>query len=283
MSRLRSPLELHPGRRAARRILARAGLMVAGGPPRPSLRILTYHRVNDLHPGDRMTVRRAAFRAQMELLAASGRPVLPLADSIPMLSGAEASLPHGAVCVTFDDGYRDNLTCAAPELDRLGLPATVYIVTGRMGAPAAIDRYLGCCDDDRSLTWEEAGALERRGHALGGHGRNHLELARLDAPALRMEVLGCQEDLARHLGAPRSQFCYPRGSEDAQVRAALAEAGFSAAVTVYPGVNPPGTDPFLLRRTEVSGFDEIRDFHLKMDGAFDALHRLWQRLRPRGA
>jgi len=32
-------------------------------------------------------------------------------------------------CFTFDDGYRDNLTCALPIFRRFGIPLTVYVPT----------------------------------------------------------------------------------------------------------------------------------------------------------
>jgi peptidoglycan/xylan/chitin deacetylase (PgdA/CDA1 family) len=38
--------------------------------------------------------------------------------------------PAGTVCITFDDGYLDSLTVAAPILTELRLPATLYLATG---------------------------------------------------------------------------------------------------------------------------------------------------------
>jgi peptidoglycan/xylan/chitin deacetylase (PgdA/CDA1 family) len=39
-------------------------------------------------------------------------------------------LPPRAIALTFDDGYRDNLALAVPLLERLGLPATFFLVPG---------------------------------------------------------------------------------------------------------------------------------------------------------
>jgi peptidoglycan/xylan/chitin deacetylase (PgdA/CDA1 family) len=270
-------------RGAVRRLVARSADLVSRRAPEPNLRILTYHRVNDRHPGDRMSVHPLAFRAQMEHLAESGRPVLPLAEAAGRLCGKGPPLPVGAVCLTFDDGYRDNLEHAAPVLEALGFPAAVFLVTGRMGVAATIDRYEGCCGYDRALDWPEAGELEARGFELGGHGHTHRELASLNPDELRDEVFGCRDGFTRSHGRAPRLFCYPRGSESEAVRAAVAAAGFEIAVTVYPGVNLPRTEPLLFRRTEISGDDTLADFRLKMDGAYDAWHRTWQRFRPRGA
>jgi len=246
------------------------------------VRILAYHRVNDAHPGDRLSVHPLEFRRQMEHIAECARPVLPLREAVLRLKGEGPPLAPGTLCLTFDDGYRDNLQFAAPVLEQLGFPAAVFLVTGRMGAEPAIDRYQGCCECDAALTWDEAADLRRRGHALGGHGRRHQELAALEVAEAREEIFGCRDDLRAALGETPTLFCYPRGSENSTVRHAVSEAGFQVAVTVYPGANGQDADPLRLHRTEISGHDDLADFRLKLDGAFDGWHRLRQRVRPRG-
>ncbi len=95
--------------------------------PRARLSILIYHRVlpqpDALLPGDPDV---AAFRWQMRLLARHFN-VLPLAEAAARLR--EGTLPARAACVTFDDGYADNYTLAAPILGELGLPATFFVAT----------------------------------------------------------------------------------------------------------------------------------------------------------
>jgi peptidoglycan/xylan/chitin deacetylase (PgdA/CDA1 family) len=55
--------------------------------------------------------------------------IVPLFPALQALSEGRP-LPPRAVALTFDDGYRDNLTLAAPLLARLGLPATMFLVPG---------------------------------------------------------------------------------------------------------------------------------------------------------
>jgi peptidoglycan/xylan/chitin deacetylase (PgdA/CDA1 family) len=52
--------------------------------------------------------------------------VLPLPDALDALYAGR--LPRRAVCITFDDGYRDNLDHAVPLLLRYRMPATFYLV-----------------------------------------------------------------------------------------------------------------------------------------------------------
>jgi peptidoglycan/xylan/chitin deacetylase (PgdA/CDA1 family) len=54
--------------------------------------------------------------------------VLSLGEACARL--ARGSLPARAACVTFDDGYADNVQVALPILKRLSLPATFFVCTG---------------------------------------------------------------------------------------------------------------------------------------------------------
>lgn len=67
------------------------------------------------------------FTRFMEHLREQYAPV-PLSRIARWLEG-KAVLPEGAVAVTFDDGYRNVLTNAVPVLNRLEIPASVYVVS----------------------------------------------------------------------------------------------------------------------------------------------------------
>lgn len=110
------------------RCISRLLPRLIGVNPSKVLSILVYHRVLEktdfLRPGV-PTVNE--FSWQMELIAKYFTP-LSIDDALHRL--AEGTLPKRAICVTFDDGYADNLTLALPVLKNWSIPATVYVSTG---------------------------------------------------------------------------------------------------------------------------------------------------------
>lgn len=99
--------------------------------------ILMYHRVmprgqartERVEPG--MFVDPATFARHLEWLAADFN-VLALSEIVDRFESGEA-LPKGACAITFDDGWRDNLLHALPELEKQRLPATLFAVSDRVG------------------------------------------------------------------------------------------------------------------------------------------------------
>lgn len=100
---------------------------------RPGASILRYHRIADLgsdpHP---VCVSPAHFAEQLEVLKKNSH-VLSLQRFNQALRNGR--IPPGAVVITVDDGYADNLYQGKPLLERFDLPATVFITTGHLGVP----------------------------------------------------------------------------------------------------------------------------------------------------
>lgn len=101
--------------------------LLSPGRTRARLTILIYHRVlpapDPLLPG---VVDISTFNIQMSALKACFR-VLPLGDAIERLQ--RSTLPARAACVTFDDGYGDNVTQALPVLRYHNLHATFFVAS----------------------------------------------------------------------------------------------------------------------------------------------------------
>ncbi len=97
---------------------------------RKSLRILAYHGLwttPGYQYGDRLFMTPEQFERRMIWLRSSDYPVLSLGDAVQQLN--DGSLPDHAVVITIDDGWSSTYTHMLPILERLGLPATVYMTT----------------------------------------------------------------------------------------------------------------------------------------------------------
>jgi peptidoglycan/xylan/chitin deacetylase (PgdA/CDA1 family) len=92
---------------------------------RSRLLILTYHRVpavsDPLLPQEPDA---SEFAKHLDVLERYCE-VLPLPEAARRL--AAGTLPKRAACLTFDDGYANNLTVALPLLEKRGMRATVFI------------------------------------------------------------------------------------------------------------------------------------------------------------
>jgi peptidoglycan/xylan/chitin deacetylase (PgdA/CDA1 family) len=93
--------------------------------------ILMYHRIaQDAQDPWQLCVSPANFAAQMQVIRRRRRP-MRLAELTRQLQ--QGQCPRGAVVITFDDGYRDNLLAALPVLEAGDVPATVFCTAGYVG------------------------------------------------------------------------------------------------------------------------------------------------------
>lgn len=128
------------------------------------LQILIYHRVLEqvdaLRPGE-MTA--DLFDRQMQTVARYFNP-LSLKDGLSQLE--TGTLPPRAVAITFDDGYKDNLTTATPILKKYDLHATVFVATGFVNGGImwndAIVELIRHCDDVLDLSLYNLGCLKTK-------------------------------------------------------------------------------------------------------------------------
>lgn len=97
--------------------------------PAKAVAVLMYHGVCDRAPIPahiNFHVSRDVFEQQMRALKRSYR-VLSLSDVVDSVNRSKPL--EKAVVITFDDGYKNNARYAAPVLNRLGLPFSVFVVT----------------------------------------------------------------------------------------------------------------------------------------------------------
>jgi peptidoglycan/xylan/chitin deacetylase (PgdA/CDA1 family) len=123
------------------------------------------------------------------------------------------------------------------------------------------------------MSWDQVRELHRAGHEIGSHSLTHPRLPALSDARLQEEVEGSRRALSSAIEAEVSSFCYPNGSHDARVVAAVQAAGYECAVTTRWGLNrKPSASALELARCDMD-FSRLQSRH----GAFSK-ERLWLRL-----
>ena len=182
--------------------------------------------------------RAAAFDAHLARLAARFAPMGEDDLARHFDAGRWEGRPPGLVPALFN-GCRNNYDVMAPLLERHGLVGWFFVVTGWASCPPeaqaafAAPRRLKIVEDEHpdgrhAMSWDEIRDLDRRGHVIASHTRNHVPLTPSDAAVLDDEVAGAQEDLARELGHPVRSVAGLSGTawgEDRAADAALGRAG----------------------------------------------------------
>lgn len=236
------------------------------------IRILMYHSISAA-PGDRLAVHPDLFAAEVKYLVSQRFEIVSLQEACRLLS--THSVLRRKIVLTFDDGYLDFLTTAAPILKEQNLTATLFVATG------------ACDEGGRGCGWRPSHPLlsegqirqvKAMGFALGSHTVTHPDLTTLDAPRLRREL--CESSAAiQAWGETFLAFAYPGGRFARRERDAVEQAGYDCA-TIVGGRwgNGAETDRFLLKREPMLASDTFERFKQRVGGYYE-WHYLWARAR----
>ena len=151
------------------------------------------------------------------------------------------------VCLTFDDGYLDNLTLAHPILKKHQVPFCLY---------ATRDFYRGTAHphwnpEASMMTAEQLAELSHDPLCtIGCHTCSHPHLSTLPVEQQRRELADSKADLEQLLGTDVRHLAYPHGDYNADTLRIVAELGFKTAVTTSG--RPVRTDAQLLELDRIT-------------------------------
>jgi peptidoglycan/xylan/chitin deacetylase (PgdA/CDA1 family) len=233
--------------------------------------ILAYHSLDP--SGSVISVAPDVFRRQMEWLAGSGIPVVPL---------AEIRNRPGAVALTFDDAFANVYEHALPVLARHGFPSTVFVVAGRAGDRNRWAQPVTGIPELELMGWNDLMSAAAAGVTLGAHTVTHPFLTTLDDTDLEREMAACRAAIEDRTGRSAESFAYPYGDVDPRVRAAAARHFRLACGTRLAFVRAEA-DPLDLPRIDVYYVRQRRWFETLQQpgGAAYIAARRWIRQRQR--
>ena len=204
--------------------------------PRAWPRLLMYHRCDDI-PGDGMNTRPEVFEQQLAWLAPRCR-FLTVSQLLQQTTELGERPP---VCLTFDDGFRDNYERAFPLLQRFRASATIYLAPQISGI-------------DSLRATEIRGMVDSGLIEFGAHTVHHVNLTQVDEATARREIVDSKNAVEQLTGRPCHSFAYPFGRWNDRVAELVREAGFLSAVTTRKTIKPLSKiDPFRIPRLSMNG------------------------------
>jgi peptidoglycan/xylan/chitin deacetylase (PgdA/CDA1 family) len=226
--------------------------------------VLMYHEVSSRtwNGFEKYVVAPQNFDSQMSEVVRAGFRAISLDTLIAARSRPDV-LPKKPIVITFDDGFRDCLSNAAPILQKHGLTATFFLVPGLMGGESewlARERGLRI----PMASWADARALVAAGFECGSHSMTHPRFTELTSDQCALELTQSRIALQNELSTSINHFAYPFGLYSEDARAAVESSGYSTACSVRIGFSGPDDDRFALHRVPINGTDTLPEFRRKL-------------------
>ncbi len=218
--------------------------------------VLVYHTISSPAqplPGD-IDISPERFDRQLRWLE-GWRRVVRLTETL------RAPESEHLTAITFDDGFRDNLTVALPLLEKYQLPMTLFVTAGFIGRGG----YLS------------PGELrEISQHPLvtiGAHGLWHRHFTRLGVDDARYELVESRRILEGITKRKVDFMAWPYGECDERLEQLSQESGYRASWSVWKGSNTRHS----LWRVPLGRRDNLAKFIAKATGAYGLTKARWHR------
>jgi len=232
-------------------------------------RILMYHMIRDQIAGKKFNSLRVPpgmFDKQIKYLSENGWHSFTMSEAI----ANKDNLPEKSVVITFDDGYRDNLTNALPILKKYGFKATIYLVNDRhdrdwSGYRKAKNEGAGLKDEPK-LSDDEVRELISSGLIeIGAHTLTHANLSTLEKDESHEEICKSKVLIEKEFNIICDSFAYPFGLYKNSDVEDVENCGYTNAVTTKNRiVDLKQCDLFEIPRITISGKDGFAAFWLKL-------------------
>ncbi len=208
--------------------------------------IVMYHYVEYVKDqGD--TIRKSldiipsVFEKELKMLNDNQYKTIFVKEVPKILSGDTPYSSRSAV-LTFDDGYEDFYTDVFPLLKKYKVKATVYIVDDFIGRK-------GFLNEKEIKEIIDSNLVE-----IGSHTLDHFYLKKSPKSIATKQIIDSKKILENKFNIKIETFAYPFGAFDQYSLDTVRSAGYTAAVSVIPGIWQSGNNLFYLSRFRAGSF-----------------------------
>ncbi len=224
-------------------------------------RVFMFHSIEEkveLDPNDFFTVPLKDFKEELIYLKEQKN------TQVIKLDEDKIDWDKTNVSITFDDGYKNNMTMAAPLLIQNKMPFSIFIATGFVK-----NQHPDFMSEEQIKELSTNPLV-----TIGSHSVSHKSLTKLNDEELERELSESKAYLEELTQKSITTLAYPYGAVDRRVRDMAEKVGYKTAVCSRFDINKEGRDPLLLNRSELNSMDNPKSFAEKLRGHWD-----WYRYR----
>jgi peptidoglycan/xylan/chitin deacetylase (PgdA/CDA1 family) len=197
------------------------------------------------------------FQRQLDYLQ-NRYNVISLSDYVAARR-ANRALPDYSIILTFDDGFEDFYSVAAPQLRQRKLPATVFVITDR-----AFGRFVP--NGESFLNWQQIRELAAAGIEIGSHSCSHVPLPELSLEEAAKELGESRTLMETTIGVSPVSLSYPFGQTCPSISALAESLGYTCAIASDSGPNADDASIYQLSRTVIASDDNVSAFAARVSG-----------------
>lgn len=224
--------------------------------------ILMYHSIGKHNAF--FTVTERNFKKQLEYLKRKKFNIVRLSDLIKKIENKEDV--NNCICLTFDDGYKDNYDIVFPLIKKHFIPITIFLITD------FIDKKRREADMLRRTDIQEmaaSGLVDFMPHT-----QNHCLLDSIDFEKACREIDNSRNYLEEIMHNKADILAYPKGRFNENIVNYLRNKNWLGAVTVKEGTVDKNCDPFRLNRNSIDSTTTFIQFKGKPSKAIDKYNKI---------
>ena len=166
--------------------------------------------------------------------------------------------------ITFDDGYKDNLTNALPILKEFNYTATSFIVFNNIGKYNEWDKHHEMFQKKTLMNIDDINQWLSSDCDIGSHTLNHLNFKNLNIQNQKNEIIESKIKLSKIFNKNINVFSYPYGKFD-KSSIELVKKNFDFAVTTLRSrFDAKKHSPYLIPRIPINSNTSLFMFALKI-------------------
>lgn len=216
-----------------------------------------YHSISE-HKGekwDKWRVKPKDFKKQMFWLKKNGFKTYFVSELCEL-----EEIPNKAVCITFDDGFKDNFLNAFDILKENNFKATIYLVPNQTENywDEKYSKFVSkILNNEEILSMAKSGLIE-----FGSHTLNHVNLGNVSKEKAKFEIENSKKEVENLTKFECKSFAYPYGKFDDELKSIVQGLGYNSAVVVKRGLYDKN-NKFSINRIGILGTESFFDFYIR--------------------